>query len=387
MIVSKSQALLRKYPITFHLGIIGFVWLIMQAFFIFHFGIVTNHEAEKYLFEANHLLATGAYSSSNFLFYSTEILLIAFCMKLHVGFWFIVLIQILMNGISVLCFYKMVKRFSYARWLPLIATLYFLLLFYYHLYNTFLYTESLFFSLSVIYTYVLFTRENLHAKNILLIIFFLVLLYFTRPTGIFFLPATYLFLVFRFYRQHSKRILLISGVLALTILSFLLNYSLGSGGELDFLLPYSREMILCGVPTVNVPHDLSVPVETNSIQGIFFIITHHFDLFAKLAFKRLAAFFGIYRPFYSLFHNIFACVYFFLCYFFIIYNLPVLFKKHKAECWFLLSCILLMTITIMLTCDEWSNRFVLSILPFLLLLAVIGITNRTQFIRDKSLKD
>lgn len=347
----------------------------MQIFFYKQYGIVTDFEAVKYINEANHFLATGKYSSGNFLFYSTQIMLIVFCIKLKIGFLFIVLFQMLLNALSLFCFYKLVKLISKNHLLSFISTFYFLLFYYYHLYNTYLFTESLFFSFSVIYTYFLFTRDKLDFKNGLIILLFLSLLYFTRPTGIFFIPATYLFLIIKFFPKKAFTVILISAGFAIAGLFFLFNYSLGSGGEFDFLLPYLDERIICGVPTILQAHNISIPVEKNSIQGLFFIITHHFDLFWSLSIKRLSAFFGVSRTYYSLFHNIFASVYFYLIYLAILFGIRNLFKKNKAEVWFLITNIALMAITVMLSCDEWSNRFILSELPFLLLLAVISISN------------
>jgi hypothetical protein len=351
------------------------IWLLMQIFFYKQYGIVTNLEAVKYINEANHFLATGKYSSDNFLFYSTQIMLIAFCIKLKIGFWFIVLFQMLLNALSLFCFYKMVKFISKNYLLSFLSTLYFLLFFYYHSYNTFLFTESLFFSFSVIYTYFLFTRKNLDLKNGTAILLFLILLYFTRPTGIFFIPATFLFLIIRFFPERAFKIIALGAAIAGVGLFFLFNYSLGSGGEFDFLLPYIDERIICGVPTISQIHHFVIPVEKNSIQGLFYIVTHYFDLFFSLSVKRLAAFFGVSRTYYSLFHNLFASVYFYLIYLIILSGIVSLFKKNKAEVWFSITNIALMAITVMLSCDEWSNRFILSVLPFFLLLAVISISN------------
>lgn len=360
---------------NFPFFLLAITWLLMQILFYRQYGIVTDLEAVKYINEANHFLATGKYSSNNFLFYSTQIMLIAFCLKLKIGFWFIVLLQIIVNALSLFCFYKMVKLISKNYLLPFLSTLYFLLFYYYHLYNTYLFTESLFFSFSVIYTYFLFTRDKLDFKNGLIILLFLSLLYFTRPTGIFFIPATYLFLIIKFFPKKAFTIVLVSTVFAITGLFFLFNYSLGSGGEFNFLLPYQKEMIICGVPTILYSHNITIPVERNSFQGLFYLITHHFDLFFTLSIKRLSAFFGVSRTYYSLFHNIFVSVYFYSIYLIILLGIINLFKKNKAEVWFLITNIALMAITVMVSCDEWHGRFILSLLPFFLLLAVISINN------------
>jgi hypothetical protein len=359
------------------------VWILMQVIMFLQNGIVTGLESTKYINEAHHFLATGNYSSGNFLFYSTEILLISFAIKLKISFLFIVLFQIIMNGLSILCFYKIVNQISSSKLLTWFSTFYFLIFYYYHLYNTYLFTESLFFSFSVIFSWFLFSSKSISVKSLLFIFIGLSILYFTRPTGIFFIPATYLFLVLKFYPKKYLKILSISAVFLLAALFFIFNYSVGSGGEFDFLLPYKNEIIICGVPLISAPHQISIPVDENSIQGLFYIITHHPQLFFSLALKRFVAFFGVSRSYYSLLHNVILCTYVYLLYLFILFGIRNLFKKNKAEAWFSITNIALMTITIMLSCDEWSNRFILSILPFILFLAVISVSNTLKKSKQK----
>lgn len=354
------------------------VWLSMQVIFYLQKGIVTNLEATKYLHEATLLLQTGKYSSNNFLFYSVQILLIAFCIKFNISFSFIVILQILVNGISIICFFRLIKNLTGRKTLAYTITFYFLIFYYYHEFNTYLFTESLFFSFSVIYTCFLFSVRKISWRNGIAIFLFIGLLYLTRPTGIFFLPATYLFLVIRFFQKRALKIIGLSCVFALPALYILINYSLGSGGEFDFLLPLNQEMIICGLPTVSTPHQISLPVDRNSIEGLLFIVAQYPGLFISLAVKRLGTFFGVSRDFYSTFHNIVLSVYFYTIYLVILSGLRSLFSKHKAEFCFLITNISLMTLTVMLSCDEWSNRFIFSQLPFFLLLATISIVNKKQ---------
>src|SRR6478672_34882 len=83
------------------------VWIVLQLLFLFRFGIVTQFESEKYITEAKALLQTGRYTSRNFLFYSTEVLLIALSYVTHTFPWPVVAIQIIVNGISICLFYKL----------------------------------------------------------------------------------------------------------------------------------------------------------------------------------------------------------------------------------------------------------------------------------------
>jgi hypothetical protein len=46
-----------------------------------------------------------------------------------------------------------------------------------------------------------------------------------------------------------------------------------------------------------------------------------------------------------------------------------MFTHYVAETVFMLTYIFFIMLTVLLSCDEWHNRFIFSILPFLLLLA------------------
>ena len=378
-----QQAFSNKIRITILAG----VWVVMQAFCYHRFGIVTNLEATKYIEQAQHFLKKGSYSTGNFLFYSTQIQLIVLCLKFNLHIGVVVIAQILLNGLSIICFYRLCSRFSGNDRIAFSGTLYFLGFFYYHLYNVYLFTESVFFSLSILYAYFLFTRPSLNFRNLLVISLFLALLYFTRPTGIFFIPATLLFLVLKFFSNKAAAILSLSAVAGAGLFVVMLNRSLGSGGELDFLLPYLDEHIICGVPTIAQPHQISVPGNQNSIQGLFYIITHYPSLFLKLAAQRLIAFFGIYRPHYSLFHNAFAQGYFYLIYAIILFGAKYLTRRSRPEIGFMLALIAFTAITVAFSCDEWHNRFILAVLPFFLLLAVIAFSNLKKHRDDNKATD
>lgn len=362
------------------------IWVSLQCFFLWKNGIVTSLEAVKYIDQAKLFLTAGKYSSGNFLFYSVQIQLIALCMKFNISYLWLVIFQIVMNGISMACFYILVRQLSKNSVLPFIATVYLLGFIYYQEFNTFLFTESLFFSFSVIYTYFLFSREKITIRNFLLILFFLSLLYLTRPTGIFFIPATFLFITIKFHSKFAFKIIAASIGLAFIFFYFLFNFSLSSGGEFDFLLPYLKEEIICGVQTISKAHNINIPVEKNSLAGLAYIIINHFHLFFSLAIQRLIAFFGVYRSYYSTFHNIIASSYFYLLYLIIIGGLKYLVKVNKAEVWFLICNIGLVAIAVMLSCDEWGNRFILSVLPFILLLSVISISNYMSLRKESSNK-
>ena len=349
--------------------VLGLAWAALQLILLNRFGIETGYESLKYISEAERIIETGQYSSGQFLFYSIQILLIAFSKITGSYPWLPVLVQMMVNAISIYLFYKLCLRFSGSAKIALMFSLAFLAMFYYQLYNVYLFTESLFYSFGIIYTYFLFSVRKLNFLIIVYLFIGISLIYFTRPTGVFFIPATILYIIFRFYRSSASLLLAIFGLTGLVFLYFLINYALNSGGEFDFLLPYLDERIICGLPTTTETNKIIVPVEKDSIEGLWYIITHHTSLFLRLSAQRLLAFWGMVRPFYSMPHNIFIAVYFFTMYGLIIYRVKILWRSFRAETLYFFCLIGLVMLTVMLSCDEWHNRFIFALLPFFLLMA------------------
>lgn len=364
--------------IKIHVLLLALAWIVMQAIIWKQFGIVTSFEAAKYLEQAKNFIATGSYSTNNFLFYSTEILLIALCIKLNIGFGFLVFVQMMMNAFSLFAFYKLVDGFTNRKRIALGATLFFLCMFYYHLYNVHLFTESLFFSFSILFAYFLFSIKKLSLSTIAGIVLFLGLLLFTRPTGLLFIPGTLFFLIFRFGKKRAWPLFLFSIIGGGVAFYFLLNAALDSGGEFDFLLPYIEEHVICGVPTFKPPHHIPMPVNKNSVEGLWHIFLNNQSLFLSLIKKRFFAFWGVTRSFYSPAHNMFIAAYFYSLYVLALPGLIRLMKYYLAEAIFMLTYILLVMLTVLLSCDEWHNRFIFSILPFLLLLATGLFSKKTN---------
>jgi hypothetical protein len=352
--------------------ILMIAWLLLQGFLLTQFGIVTNYEAAKYLAQSDLLITTGTYSSNNFIFYSTQILLISLCTKLHIGFWVIVAVQMVANLLSIGLFYKLIRRFTQNSLLSFFASLLFLSMYYYHLYNVHLFTESLFFSFSIFFSYFLFNCQKPSAKFILTVILFLALLSFTRPTGILFIPPTLFFLIFRFGEKKALPIFIFTLLGGTVLFYFVLNAALRSGGELDFLLPYVQEHIICGVPTVQQPNHIEITANKNSVEAFWDLIKNNTGLFLRLAKQRFIAFWGVQRSFFAPVHNFFLAAYFYSLYALIIWSIRKMFRRFLAETIFMLSYIFLVMLTVILSCDEWHNRFIFSILPFLLMLSVRG---------------
>lgn len=346
------------------------LWLLLNTFFLIHRGIYLENESAKYIYQARLFLATGAPGSNNFYLYFIQIILLAFCIKFHLGFFFAVLIQLFFNLIATAFFYKTIQHIFGNVRTAFIATLLLLANYYYQEFNTFLYTESLFYSFTLILSCYVIRIRTLTVKKLLAVTGMLVTISITRPTGLLFLPPTFLYLFLVFFRNMPtwKKITVLTSLSILFL--FFLNLALGSGGQLDFMLPFRDERIICGLPTLPAFLPIKTAANGNSLYGLLYYITHNAPQFLKVAGLKSVAFWGLYRDHYSTFHNFYLIVFFGVLYLMTLTSLGHWFRNNPNILCYLVSAIALNWFTVMLTCDDWHNRFYLSISPFLIILAM-----------------
>lgn len=348
--------------------VLALIWVIMQTLLFYRFGLVTGFEAGTYINEANHLLENGTVSTSNYWLYSVQIFLIAAALKLKTGLLSVAFVQLLFNSWATYSFYKFIAGIS-SRQTAFTITLLLILNYPLQTFNTSLQTESLFYSFTILFSCFLLRLKKLTAGSLAKVILFLLVISFTRPTGLLLVPCSFLYLFFRFFRPFSMFVKSIITIAVSICFLFFLNAALGSGGGLDFMLPFRDERIICGVPTLPGFIDLKTSDNPNSVFGLLYYITHNTGQFMRLALLRSKAFFGLTRSYYSLSHNFYLCAYFFPLYILVVLSWRSWFKKNKFLLLYCISVIAINWITVILTCDDWHNRFFLSIAPYIYILA------------------
>ncbi|WP_132055729.1 hypothetical protein [Pseudocnuella soli] len=348
---------------------LALLWLSVNAICLYRFGIVTDYESIKYIANADLLVKEGHFMSPQFYLYSVQILLIAFSKTTGTFPILPVVIQLWVNAYATFCFYRVIVLLNGRKKIAAITTAVFISMVYYQLYNTHLFTESLYFSFSIIFFSKLLKINRLYSIEIYGVILLLILLYFTRPVGVFFIAATFIFITLKFFRKRAIQIFTFVGIFFLLLFTILINLSLNIGGTFDFLLPFSEAHIICGVPTISPPHQLSVPIEKNSIQGILYVVTHYWDLYFPLMIKRFFAFWGVTRPYFEKWHNLILSFYFYTTYIVIAFGIKN-WRHHDAPVIAFALCMASLTMfSALLACDDWHNRFILSIFPILLILS------------------
>jgi len=360
---SLAQILWRKKELISLL----FVWLLIQSYLLITNGIKLDGEGSRFINEANNLISHGHLSATSYFMYFTEIFLIYLKLKTGFGYELIIFFQLLLNFFALFFLYTFLVKYYLSESLAAICCLLLIICYPYQIYNSFLYTESIFFSLSAIFSCFFLSISRFNVKNIFTCSLLLVLLCITRPTGIFFAGATVIYLFFILSSQISllKRVLLFCSLSAVVL--FLLNIIMGSGGSIDIILPFKDERIICDVPTLPYDTNLKTSSNGNTLYGLFYYIVHNFNQFSRLALLKSKAFFGLTRPFYSNGHNVFMITYFYPLYLLILLAIGRFKTATPVSFIYFISLTIIIWISVIFSCDEWHNRFFLPLTPFLLI--------------------
>ena len=348
-----------------HFAVLSVAWLLMQAFVFYRHGIVTGNEAEKYIGQADILLRTGSVSDPSMWLYSTQIFLIAGAIQFTGSLAPVVIIQLAVSAAAMFALYNTLRRFA-SSLAASIVTLVLILNYPFQSFNTFLYTESLFFNLSILLACYLFSIRTLTATLSLPVMGLLLLLCITRPSGLLLLPGVFLFYVFSFLPGVPAALKWVLGLAVAATFLFALNSVVGIGGELDFLRPFREEHIICGLPTTHAGESAA----PSTLWSVLNYVVSHPGQFFELALKRSAAFFGLTRSYFSTSHNIYLLLYFLPAYGLAIAGIGAWWKHHRGILTYCVSAIFFTWATVMFTCDDWHNRFLLSVMPYFYILSL-----------------
>lgn len=347
-------------------------WLLIQVIFLKSYGIVTSLEATKYIEECQNLLKYGSFSDNKYLFYSVYIFIHIFFYKIGVEVVGVYILQLLLNLFATYSFFKLNYKITNNKTIAFIAVLLLLLTQSFQIWTVYLYSESVYSSLILLFTYCFFVLNQRERKNVLLTIFIFILVLFSRPTGLLMIPivSIYFFLELIHKAQYMKACLL--GIIMGICFFALLNYAMHSSAQFDFMKPFVENEVLCYIPTENTPA-LTTHTGSNSLLHIFYYIFHNKRQFIHLSYEKIISFWGMQRYYYSVSHNLYLKLFFYPLYLFGAFGLFKQFKQQRKICTFIITLFAIFTFSIMLTCDDWNNRFNIPIIPFVMMLGAMGI--------------
>jgi hypothetical protein len=357
------------------IGITCFVYLLFSVFILYWYGINTNGEALKYIEDARHILYGEELRIEFFsIFYLVYSFIISIFLHFTLSLQGVAFLQIFFCFIAGCSVYKLLLETTGDKKIAYATLIFYLVCFPLQKWNFFLYTESLHTSFTIIglyFFYCVFHKGK--TKRWWAFVLLLLLIIFSRPVGIIFLLAT-LLTWFIWLIKKKKRIIYYSVIICFFIIAILLLQS-------PFVFYFNPDSlrgmeIICQVPQTGTT--VSYEEYNSSGLGAFFHVVFSevgFKNFLLAGIKKVGYFFGMIRSFYSLRQNIVLIMTGLLLYPFALAGL-FLFKNGRAFFLKIFSGIYIFITTagIFFTCDEWSNRFIASVLPHIIILGGLGLS-------------
>ena len=367
--------------------ILVIVWLVIQLGLLLHNGIVTNGEAIPYIHEADYFIANATFTSAKFIFYSVYILLLALFQQTGIQAIGVYVVQAALNLYAMHCFFKLTNRVTKNNTTAFFATVLLIICIPWQDWTTYLYTESMFCSIVIIFSYSLFHLKRKSKTLFAFALILFLLLLFSRPTGLLFIPVTALLFVYRWIKKGK----IFPAILTISIAAFLfiilVNYAMQGGGEFDFMKPFRDENILCYLPTQTTSADVAIPKDGNSLQALLFYVMHNPAAFIHLAFLKFQSYWGLTRSYYSSSHNLLLMCFFYPLYFFAFIGLLRFWRSNGAFTLYVCAIIFFFTLSVLVTCDDWSNRFIMPVLPFIIIFGTNGIITIINRLKSNSAKN
>ena len=369
----------------FYISLIYFSWIIsIFLYFIFDDyvkagtlvdGVKLGTDSHYYFKVVNDIISGEA----SLLDYKSKIGFLSFLypfIYFDLPLFYIVVIQFFLTAISAICLYKITSKY-FCKLSGIICMAIFLFYFPLQIRNFYILTEILFIDLSIIFIYFLVFFE----KKIIPIIFTIfVLLVSIRPNGILFLFSL-LLSIFLFLNEKKKYKYFFMYFIFLSFLTLpLINILNSYLQDLNMIEHLINKGIIWGWSFENNEicenSCLALKLEnnnlTNSIAGFFNFVLLNLSELLFIFIQKIFWLLVRIRPYYSDLHNFYILFFLLLIYPTFIFGFI---KKPKNDFSLnvILFYILFSIILVGFTFADWSGRFSLYFLPFIMIFSSYGI--------------
>ena len=348
------------------------LWVFIQSYLYSANYVLTELEATKYIREATNLLQGTGLSSWGYLFYLTEISIIGLFKFFGINIQWVVAVHLLINLSATYYLRKAILDCTNHQTAN-IGTAAFIIFLPIQQFNFQLQTESIFLSLIIFHTYYSIQTIRGEKNSILKLFIIQAFLIFTRPPGILWLlPTSYVAYKYLQRVTNNKSLKWIGLLLVLTTI-LATDYILQNSNQLNLLLPFQNQSIICGVPSQLGSGITESSADPNSILGLLLYLKDNFGNFLKLSAQKASSFFFLYRPYYSKIHNLFLICWITPIYFLALAATWSYRKNYRAA---INLCIIAIGVTFLMvvfSCDDWHNRFALSVFSYFIILSSIGL--------------
>lgn len=371
------------------------LWLLVQAAFLLRFhGPHYANDSELYLDYATRLAQQGYFpvekgaatiannGLNDFQYVHSQRYILypwfqSVWLRLHAGWWGIVLGQIALSGLAALALHRAVRRLAGGRrGAAALATGLFMLWPDVQQFNCYLLTESVFISLSVLSFWAFVRVRHGGWRAWLVLGLLLVLTALARPNGFVVAGAVGLAGLAMLYVKRRRLFWLAAGgaVLASPLAVWWLNQKLVSYFIVE---TYLRGELMFATPVwaVHPSAPLVVPpAGIGQMSRVLHFAAHNPGFLAQLMLGKLLVFFSSIKPYYSLGHRLMSVLVLWPLYYLAVRG------AGRARVWlparvFLAGVPLLQAAVVMLTVDDYDVRFLAPVLPFVFALAALAVGN------------
>jgi len=373
-----------KYNHNLYLSLIYILWLlsIFSYFFLDDYikagnleeGVKLGNDSYFYLRESKNILN----GESSFLDYKSKfgylLFLIPF-LYFDLPLICVVFFQIFLTAVGSFCLYKITEKY-FGKLSGLICISLFLFYFPIQIRNFYILTEMVFIDLSLILIYFV----NFFKKQYIpIIILLLAALVSIRPNGILFL-FSFVFCTLNFLIKNKKKLFFMFYIIMLLIL-ILPIYNILNAYMRDLnLIEQLNKGIIWGWSFENktICKQLCLGTELidnnypNTLLGYFQFILINFYEYFKIFFLKIFWLIARARPYYSDLHNYYILFFNFILYPSFIYGFLKR-PKNNFSMEIILLFIMFSIVLVGLTFADWSGRFSIYFLPFVMIFSSYGI--------------
>ncbi|MBC5994801.1 glycosyltransferase family 39 protein [Pontibacter cellulosilyticus] len=370
----KFISLLSGYLGKFGVGLLVVLWLLVQLRLYQQYSVkLVPDSTFRYIPYATEVAANGITAGAHDNRYLGYIFFLGFFLKTGLSLPAAILAQVAFSGFAAICLYKIAKALTHSSSIAAFAaTLLFILWKDVQYLNYYILTESLFTSFILITLY--FT---IRATSFMSLLPALLAAGFTtvlRPNGFIVLVGVLLYFLYtqrdllRKYKLTSA--VALAGALLLAFLAldkYLLvtfkvveTYASGSVIYASNMFALNPQEYQVTTPPVNQPPVLRITT----------FIGEHPMYFLKLLLLKLGLFVAYAKPYYSLFHQLLIILVIYPLY---LFSVPFFRSKGWGDTKaFILTVILLQTAIVAFTVEDWDSRFVIPLIPLVMITGVAG---------------
>ncbi|HQV75978.1 MAG: hypothetical protein KBA60_09425 [Flavobacteriales bacterium] len=330
--------------------------LVLLLVLVLHFEVLVDKEALKYVGCAQEVLE-GEYAdlTGNYLKYGSYILFLVPFVAIGAP-WLAFFAQLALGVLAALAMGKMVRRSSGSKRVGNLSMAVLLLCWPVQFWVLALYTESFFTSMVILFMERV-TREGKAGPLVYLLGLITV---FARPVGVLFVGPALLWSWTKDLSPVVRRYVRVGGSFAILFFAITIPHI-----ERAQLSPIVEGQVIAGLPEGS-PDMAQFTGTTIANAQLYFIRNHSVGETLFLAVRRVFSLYSFHRSWYSILHNVVSSVWYLL------YPVALfgLWRGWKEGALRLVALVLLVnTILIGLTHDEWSGRFLVPLVPWVIYLA------------------